>query len=108
MQLTSSIIAALGFAIAAAADAVICFPQPSQNITLPQSILDLDTSVKLNWATPLCNQLTFPADGNVQEIRTVENCIVNAHSIFSGACPGGALLTLSGPLTQFAIIAKVN
>ncbi|KKP03461.1 hypothetical protein THAR02_04440 [Trichoderma harzianum] len=133
MQLKSCVIAALGFAITAAADEVICFPQPSQNITLPQSILDLDTSVKLNWATALCNQLTFPADAvetaltpledgieapedghiwgvelNVQEIRTLDNCIVNAHSIFSGACPGGALLTLSGPLTQFAIIAKLN
>ncbi|KAM6480607.1 hypothetical protein HDV62DRAFT_392029 [Trichoderma sp. SZMC 28011] len=132
MQLTSSVIAALGFAITAAAD-VICFPQPSQNISLPQSILDLDTSVKLNWATALCNQLTFPVDGvetaltpledgieapedghiygvelNVQEIRTLDNCIVNAKSSFSGACPGGALVTIAGPLTQFAIIAKLN
>lgn len=75
MQLTSSVIAALGFAITAAADAVICFPQPSQNITLPQSILDLDTSVKLNWATTLCKQLTFPADGVETALTALEDGI---------------------------------
>lgn len=74
MQLTSSVIAALGFAITAAAD-VICFPQPSQNITLPQSILDLDTSVKLNWANTLCNQLTFPADGVETALTPLEDGI---------------------------------
>lgn len=75
MQLTTSVIAALGFAISAVADSLICYPQPIQNITLPQSILDLDPSVKLNWATTLCNQLTFPADGAETALTAIEDGI---------------------------------
>ncbi|KAL6695676.1 hypothetical protein J3F84DRAFT_348992 [Trichoderma pleuroticola] len=132
MQLTSSVIAALGFAVSVAADSLFC--QPTQNVAVPQSILGLDASVKLNWATTLCNQLNFPADGaetaltaladgieapedghlyglelTVHDIQSAKNCIVNAQAIFNGkGCPSGGLLTLSGPLTQSAFIAKLN
>jgi hypothetical protein len=63
MQLTTAIFTTLSLALSATADQRICFPIPGQAATVPQSILDLDSSVKLNWAATLCSQLIWPSDG---------------------------------------------
>lgn len=68
MQLTTAIFTTLCLALSATADQRICFPLPGQP-SIPQSILDLDNQVKLDWASTLCSQLTFPSDGQ-QVIKT--------------------------------------
>ncbi|KAM0258389.1 hypothetical protein ACHAQJ_003866 [Trichoderma viride] len=133
MQLTTAIFTTLCLALSATADQRICFPVPGQPATVPQDILDLDIQTKLNWATTLCSQLTFPSDGlqiavtavsdgilsadgktyglevAVQDIQTEQDCLVNANDLVGNAlCPGGGLLTLSGPLEQWSYITALN
>ncbi|RFU74132.1 hypothetical protein TARUN_8132 [Trichoderma arundinaceum] len=133
MQLTTAIFTTLCLALSATADQRICFPLPGDENTIPQAILDLDSQTKLNWAATLCSQLTFPSDGlqeaktaaadgilgddgrlyglelAVHDIQTEDNCRVNANALLgAGACPGGGLLTLSGPLEQWSYITALN
>ncbi|PTB39538.1 uncharacterized protein TrAFT101_007684 [Trichoderma asperellum] len=133
MQLTTAIFTTLCLALSAKADSAICFPVPGQPSTVPQSTLDLDSQTKLNWAATLCSQLTFPSDGlqtavtsladgikgddgklyglevAVHDIQTEDNCNVNANALLGTlGCPGGGLLTLSGPLEQWSYITALN
>ncbi|KAK1241446.1 hypothetical protein MKX08_001420 [Trichoderma sp. CBMAI-0020] len=138
MQFTTAIFTTLALALSARADQAICFPLPGEPQTIPQNILDLDVSIKLNWAATLCSQLVFPSptdqgngiqsattaltdgilgdDGKLyglevalHAIRTEDNCNVNAHAMLgSASCPGGGLLTLSTPFEQWSYITALN
>lgn len=73
MQFTTAIFTTLALALSARADSRFCYPIPGQPETIPQNILDLDVSIKLNWAATLCSQLVFPSptdQGNGIQIAT--------------------------------------
>ncbi|PNP46677.1 hypothetical protein TGAMA5MH_01628 [Trichoderma gamsii] len=138
MQFTTAIFTTLALALSARADSRFCYPIPGQPETIPQNILDLDVSIKLNWAANLCSQLVFPSptdqgngiqiattaltdgilgdDGKLyglevglHAIRTEDLCNVNANALLGdGACPEGGLLTLSTPFEQWSYITALN
>ncbi|KAL7900114.1 hypothetical protein HDV63DRAFT_370394 [Trichoderma sp. SZMC 28014] len=138
MQFTTAIFSTLALALTARANQAICFPIPGQPQTVPQNILDLDVSVKLNWAATLCAQMVYPSptdqgnglqvnttaladgilgsDGNLygleialHAIETEDDCNTNAEVMLgSPSCPGGGLLTLSTPFEQWSYITALN
>ncbi|KAL7786203.1 hypothetical protein V8C37DRAFT_405532 [Trichoderma ceciliae] len=132
MQFTTAIFTTLCLALSATAEQRICFPLGGQ-AEIPQSILDLDSQVKLDWANTLCSQLKFPSNGSqtvktaiadgikgsdgrvyglevaVHDIQSEQSCLVNANALLEDSgCPGGGLLTLSGPLQQWSYIIALN
>ncbi|EHK17810.1 uncharacterized protein TRIVIDRAFT_43201 [Trichoderma virens Gv29-8] len=133
MRLTTAIFTTLCLAFSATADQRICFPIPGQPATVPQSILDLDPQIKVDWGNKLCAQSTFPSealqisytaledgilaeDGHIYGVELALRFItselictnlVNA-LLGVGACPGGGLFTLSGPFEQWSYLVALN
>lgn len=95
MQLITAIFTTLCLALPAAADVRYCYPIPGTESTpIPQSILDLDYQVKVDWGNKLCTQSTFPSealqisqtaledgilaeDGKVYGVELVRNLHIN-------------------------------
>lgn len=63
MRLTTAILTTLCLVLPATADVRYCYPIPGTESTpIPQSILDLDYQVKVDWGNKLCTQSTFPSE----------------------------------------------
>ncbi|KAL6817053.1 hypothetical protein J3E69DRAFT_344506 [Trichoderma sp. SZMC 28015] len=134
MQLTAAIFTTLCLALPATADVRYCYPIPGTESTpIPQSILDLDYQVKVDWGNKLCTQSTFPSealqisqtaledgilaeDGKVYGVELALRfitseviCLNNVNALLGvGACEQGGFMTLAGPFEQWTYIIPLN
>ncbi|KAK4085330.1 uncharacterized protein Triagg1_320 [Trichoderma aggressivum f. europaeum] len=134
MQLMTAIFTTLSLVLPATAEQRFCYPIPGTESTpIPQSILDLDYQVKVDWANKLCAQSTFPSealqssqtaledgilaeDGHIYGVKlalrfiTSETiCLNNVNALLGvGACEQGGLITLAGPFEQWTYITPLN
>ncbi|KAL7912006.1 hypothetical protein GGI35DRAFT_303932 [Trichoderma velutinum] len=136
MQLITAIFTALYLALPATADVRYCYPIPGAPATdygIPQSIIDLDYQVKVDWGTKLCTQSTFPSealqisqtaledgilaeDGHIYGVELALRfitseliCINNVNALLgAAACEQGGFMTLAGPFEQWSYLIALD